>query len=366
MRIVIVKNITYIVILPDVYLKEAARRHMKQIFLFICKFIISGICAMLVLSVFALIYHNPPIAEAQPDKYTNSKFTQNTFWSYMGEGFGYGKTNNLGYIDEDQFDPSVPLIAFLGSSHTEALEVPQKKNYVSQLQNKLFDDADTGNDLQCLNLGVSGHFFNICVSNFEYLPETIQNAKHIVIETGNIVFSETQLTKMLDGQYHVDMEQRGKLYDLAQKIPYLRLFYKQYQDTKQTKATTSKEIYTDYVAYELGLTKVLEKLSNIADKYNIQLTILYHNSIDVHNRVASRKDDPRLLDVFSKCCEKYDIGFIDVTNQFVDHFNSTYELPYGFSNTTLGFGHLNKVGHSIIATELYNYLTEYAEEKNGI
>ena len=42
----------------------------------------------------------------------------------------------------------------------------------------------------------------------------------------------------------------------------------------------------------------------------------------------------------------------------LEHYNKYHELPYGFANTTPGNGHLNEVGHKIMADVIIDYLEE--------
>lgn len=335
---------------------------MKKTLLFICKLAASGILALLLLSVFALVYYNPPVAEPQPDKYTNSKFASGVFWTDMTEGIGYGKTNNLGYNEADSFDPAQPAIAMIGSSHTEALQVPQNKNYTAQLQQLLHAAGKT--KINCLNLGQSGHFLNISVSNFEYFAEAFQSVdlKCAVIEVGNLNYTPAELEKMLAGAYHSDMQERGTLYRLAQRIPYLRLLYKQFQDSRQKGGAAAETEPFDAQGYYAGVDQVMKKLSGIAAENGFPLVILYHDSIAVQGGKASRQDDPEQLAIFKDRCTENGILFVDVTDRFVEHFNATYELPYGFSNTTMGSGHLNELGHRIIAEELFDHVVQLTEE----
>ena len=334
---------------------------MKKVFSFFCKLAISALIAMVILSVFALVYYNPPRAAAQPDKYTNSKFVAGSYWSDMTEGIGYGKTNDLGYNEADAYNADAPLVAIIGSSHTEALQIPQKETYTVLLQEQLHNNGKT--DVECLNLGKSGHFFNISVSNFEYFADYFPNVECAVIETSNLHFTEQELENMLAGEYHKDMSERGGLYALAQKVPYLRLLYKQYQDSrkKESGAASAEATPFDYDAYAMGVDKVMQKISGIASEKEFSLVILYHSSVQVQNGKGSRVDDPQQVEIFRQCCEQNGIRFVDVTEQFVEHFNNTYELPYGFSNTTMGTGHLNTLGHSMIADALYGHVTEIME-----
>ena len=108
---------------------------------------------------------------------------------------------------------------------------------------------------------------------------------------------------------------------------------------------------------------MLEKLSGIARENGFPLVILYHNNISVQNKTAFRNDDAQQVEIFRDACQQNGILFVDVTNRFIDHFKNTYELPYGFSNTTMGTGHLNVLGHRIIAEELYGHIAYLTEDE---
>ena len=51
--------------------------------------------------------------------------------------------------------------------------------------------------------------------------------------------------------------------------------------------------------------------------------------------------------------------FIDTDNDFIELYKTKHILPYGFINTKVGSGHLNKYGHEVIAKRLAK------EIKNG-
>lgn len=335
---------------------------MKKTILFFCKLAISGILALAILSVLTMAYCNSPQSVAQPDKFTNNKFVSHTYWMNMMEGGGYGKTNNLGYNEQDDFDFATPMIAVLGCSHTQALEIPQNKTYTAQLQQLL--KSGGAEDIDCQNFGISAHFLNVCVSNFRYFAEAFQDAdvKCAVIETSSINYTPEEWEKMFAEEYHSDLQERNPLYTMAQKIPYLRLLYRQFQDVRKSGNTTVVEPAPfDYTGYKVGVDQVMEKLSGIAKEEGFPLVILYHNSITVQDRTASREDDAQQLEIFRDACQRNGILFVDVTNRFIDHYNNTFELPYGFSNTTMGTGHLNELGHRIIADELYGCVAQIME-----
>ena len=103
----------------------------------------------------------------------------------------------------------------------------------------------------------------------------------------------------------------------------------------------------------------MEKLSLEASRKGVSVIIVYHNTVDITPENAPvRADDAQLLDIFRRCCEDNNLSFIDATDAFLAHYRETYQMPYGFSNTKPGVGHLNETGHRIIAELVYHQITE--------
>ena len=56
--------------------------------------------------------------------------------------------------------------------------------------------------------------------------------------------------------------------------------------------------------------------------------------------------------VFKEACNDNGIVLVDMSKKFMNEYNKNYKVPYGFSNTCMAQGHLNKYGHQMIAEEL--------------
>lgn len=67
---------------------------------------------------------------------------------------------------------------------------------------------------------------------------------------------------------------------------------------------------------------------------------------------------PDSYDCFVEGCEANDILFLDMGDAFLKEYEASYEVPYGFSNTSPGTGHLNRIGHRLVAEELYKMIGE--------
>ena len=330
---------------------------MKKILVNILKLAVSGITAGVILSAFSLIYYNPPVAVPQPDKTTNSKFEENKSWSVMTEGFGYGKTDSSGYNNSYYDGCTDPDVVVIGSSQTEALQVGHRDNFVYLLNEKLATDTNADNDLKCINRGIAAHFFSVLSSNYKYVAEQYKDADYIVIEVGKVLFDAKSLDKMVEGGFHSDLEPRGKLYTIAQNIPAFRLLRLKISEflEKDGGAGGNAPTENDIAYYSDKMNLVLADIAKTSEQYGIKPIILYHNTIDIDkNTATSSKTAQEYYDAFAKCCEQNGIELLNATEAFADNYEKTYELPYGYSNTTPGTGHLNVHGHRVIAELLYD------------
>lgn len=338
---------------------------MKKTVKWIFKFFVSSVLALAILSTFCLLYYNPPTAVTQPDLYTNHRFVSNAFWSNMTEGAGWGVTNEIGYNDSTEYNPELPTVAFIGSSQVEAQQVPQKKNFVSLTSNLFRSDENDNNDFQCINLGVGGHFLHISASNFEYFAEHYDGIDYVVLEVSTIYYNEEQINKILAGEYHSDLKPRSRLYQALQSIPYFRLLAKQWQDLNGNVDLYPQEDESiNYEAYQQGMNQVIEKLANTAAEHDIQLIILYQHPLQLSaDNTAQPGNDPKVLASFTECCKNNNVPFINMDDVMIQHFEETYQLPHGFSNSTPGTGHLNTLGHRLIAQEVYDEINRLTEGK---
>ena len=329
-------------------------KNIRKKILFLAKVCISGLIAVAILSAFCLIYYNPPIAAPQKDRYTNYAFTANRRWSFMTEGWGFGKTNNLGYIDSEDSAPAAPDIIVMGSSHTEALQVSSSKNYVALTEAMLLEDADPENNYSCLNIGISGHTFGTQISNLPYLLRHFDGMKYVVIETSTFDYTPAEFQDMLDGKFHSDLAEKNALYSLAQKIPYLRLLSKQYNSLQKAENTTAEQNTAfDRDAYETAFASVAAFLAETAKTQNFEIVLLYHANDLVESPNAAAQ-----LSVVKDVCSAYGICLVDTALMLSEHYEKTHQHPYGFSNTTPGTGHLNETGHGLIAQALYEHICE--------
>lgn len=340
------------------------KKYGKQ--LWFIKFIGAFILALIFLNIFCLLYFNVAVHRPSGTGATDYVWEANKFYASAKEGFAFGVTDKDGYNNTypHKQDQSIDILV-MGSSHMEAFQVSQDENATYLLNKQLHD---RGNNNFAYNIGISGHDFLRCASDLSNALNTFKPTKYIVLETGSVSFSASNVDAVLNDTYPKIPSHDQGIIGLLQRFPYLRLTYQQLQsftgfnggndnafavaeDKMQTEALTP--------SYRDGFTQLIQKISDTAKKASIKLIIIYHPEISFSDdgalQIITNTD---YLKLFSNACSANGVIFVDMSSKFLSEYQSRRIIPYGFSNTAVGVGHLNKDGHRMVAEMLYQALTE--------
>jgi hypothetical protein len=274
----------------------------------------------------------------------------------MTEGFGYGRKNNEGFTNLEDYHAQPVDILLMGSSHMEAGQVAQNKTTAALLNSK-FNGAN-----YVYNIGTSCHDLPHITNNLETAIQYYRPQKCVIIETGSIQIGIASLEDIISSRIHrLPSYDKGIVFRL-QKIPYLRLLYKQYKSIQGNNEDELPEQVSDILdkeKYPELLDTVMQRLNKISSNSNIKLTIFYHPHLLLNkDGSASANTDTEYLELFKTACGNNGIYFIDMTGAFTEEYKRSHTLPHGFANTAVGAGHLNKNGHKIIAEELFRQINQ--------
>ena len=192
-----------------------------------------------------------------------------------------------------------------------------------------------------------------------------QPTKYIVIETGTIQFSETNLSAAINGNYAEIPSQANGVARYLQKNQLLRLAYSQMKNYFGKQESMGVESNDDLkVSVEentnRGLLEILlKRMANMVNLSGAKLIIVYHPKVSLNEDGSLRLlNDEDNLNIFSELCSENGIYFLDMSERFMEEYKSYHILPYGFTNTAVGEGHLNKYGHIMLAEELYKIMED--------
>lgn len=328
----------------------------KKYLLWIAKAIISGMIAVVLLTGFSMLYYNLPVHFDTEDGSTDYSWETNKFYSRGTEGFALGKTNNEGYLNSyDYTDETEVDILVMGSSHAEGYNVAMDESTAAVLGSLLPDRT-------VYNIGMSGHTFMRCADNLSSAIAKYSPSQYVIIETYSLDYTEDELIEAINEEVPHLPSYSGGIIGLMQKIPYFRLLYSQlegFMGGAGDADTASDTPKTKIIAGEEAYGKFFEKLKSTADEGGVQLIIVYHPKLTLteDGGVTFPKDN-ELLGMYSELCEKNGIKFLDMTQRFEKEYEEKHILPHGFSNTSVGSGHLNKNGHAMIAESLCELIKE--------
>lgn len=325
------------------------------------KITVSGIIALVILTLFSHFYYNTPTNSINKDGSTNYRRTANVFYSQGREGFGWGKTNNEGFANMFDYSDDLKIdILIMGSSHMEAYQVDMSQSTASKL-NALLEDKVV------YNIGVTGHHFLTCARNLKAALNKYHPIKYVVIETSSESFSDEDIAFVInEGTVQLENHEIG-IRGLLRRNSYLRLINKQIQDygvlTVGGNIEEAEDIEvlaeSDTANDKTLLNELLHKMSRLAEEYGVKLIIVYHPSISIASDGSfSLNTDQNALIRFKQSCDVNGVLFLDMSDRFKEEYESSYTLPYGFANSPVGSGHLNKYGHAMMADELYQLILE--------
>lgn len=328
----------------------------SKVLLWFVKAAIAFLIALIAVNGLCYIYYNIPAHYDNPSNATDYKFEASKFWSrWSPEGLAHGRTNNDGYLNKLDLGEKEINILFMGSSHGEGYNVNSDENAVAVLNDCL------DGKMYAYSIATSSHTLLTNLKNLDAAIETYQPTDYVVIEFPTIKMDLQKMQKLLDGNVARLPSQNTGIIAMLQKVPYFRLLYSQLA-TAQQADTVAKEPANDMGAYGTALNELLLKASETAEKHKVKLILLYHGHPALNaDGTLSITDDADYVSAMDTACANNHITFVNMSDTFVRYYNETHNLPYGFINTAVGVGHLNRYGHKLIGQKLYETITEAAE-----
>ncbi|MCR5421185.1 MAG: hypothetical protein K6E98_09270 [Lachnospiraceae bacterium] len=290
---------------------------------------------------------------------TNEIYYPESRFITAAEGWSTGRFDINGYLNDEESYNRDEYVLVMGSSHTMGKEVPNGYNFCEIL--------DKQYDIPVYNIAMDGHFLNDNISGFSAALSQFDKAHKVVIEVsqdGLKVLTADMLKQALH-QKEYDVNRTGPNIvagmstvdrlkaELQTWFPY-RILIKQkinaLRASDKGEEEFSKEEFYDSLSEALGF---------IRSKYDKPIIILYHPNLEIDKNGEAYVSPNYKKQILEKACVENNILFEDMTDLFIEEYNSENKLPHGFMNTAPGSGHLNKTGHKLIAQKLNSVLKTY-------
>lgn len=335
---------------------------MKKTFAWLLKAAAAGLIALTALCLFCALYYNVPVHYANETGATEYYWEPNRFYSKGTEGFALGRTNNEGFNNLRDYSEGEKIdILLMGSSNMEGFNVAQEDNAAAQL-NALMDG-----EKYTYNIGTAGHTLPYCIKHLRSALARYAPKDYVVIEANAVGFAPEELEAVLEERLPDIPSHSGGAIELLQKLPYLRLFYTKYvkgmNDGDAVDAGEKAAEKADAENYARLLDALMEKVARECEAAQVQPMLVYDPAIRVDKEGnAYVETDEEQLGAMRTACEKNGVLFLDLGGAFLTEYNENYRLPFGFTNTEPGGGHINKWGHRIFAQEVCRVIRETESE----
>lgn len=330
----------------------------------ILQWVAAGFFAVLFCNILLCFYHRPAGWIERTQSATNAIWRPGSTMIMGTEGRGVYHVDKDGYLNAD-LPRQEDYCLVLGASYTQGKEVRFGERYTDLLNNML---AESNDKLAVYNCSQDAKFLPGIINDFYAITQEFADAESIVIETGNTDFTVKELVAACE-QHGYDENQRGsvltenmsamqrlKLY-VKEGLPIYTILKSQLAAMKGVDATV-RNAEDEPVADSVQEESLHAALALIRSQYDGMLVILYHPTVSLTENGEMEIDVQETTSMFRTACEANDILFVDVSEAFLEAYEKEYAVPYGFSNTTMGTGHLSADGHRVIAEELYNVLKE--------
>ena len=319
---------------------------------------ISGCLALFLLSGVTYMYNYTGVHIANPARTTDYTWESNQLKSNMTEGFARFRMDSCGFNNTEPSKKERVDILLMGSSHMEAVQIAPEDNTASRL-NRLLPGLYT------YNIGMSGHEIYNNVSNMSDAVSVYNPVQYVLLETGTVELEEDAMKKVIGGAFpRIPSYDSGILYLVQKKIPAVKCIYKQLEDwmaagrnpfasNRPEDGAVISETPYDSQGYRKTLDSFLKKAVASVCEHGAKMIIFYHPTMELDSSGSLfNPTDPEALETFRETCESNGIIFVDMEKDYEQLYEREHRLPYGFINTAVGVGHLNKYGHKTVADRL--------------
>ena len=327
---------------------------MKSVVCWCFKATIAAICSLVLLSAFTLVYTHTGVHITNDTGATDYKWEPNQYKSTMSEGFSWFCMNEDGFNNSfNVSDVEEINILLMGSSHMEAVNVPKVDNTAFRLNNTDLQELTT------YNIGMSGHTIYTCVKNMKAAVDEYEPTDYIIVETGTVALEEDKMQEVLDGKLTtIPSHDNGLMYKI-QKFPCILPLYREIGNW----VSVGKKEYTETIfpspntfpdKYRLTLNSFFDMIIDSSDGRKVIL--VYHPTLQFNEDGSVIEESDTQL--FQTACKEHGIEFVDMFDDFTNEYMNNHNLTHGFINTEVGVGHLNSIGHKLIANRISKVIRE--------
>ena len=293
---------------------------------------------------------------------------------FSSEGYSRGRFNSLGFNDNEPLVGEIAQrILVLGDSYTESFQVARKGSYV-QIFEDLLNQGRAKKSIDVLKFARDGltpaHYPLLFKRAAGLSPDLI--VLQFWAHSGGDLYDDNIICTYTDSGVIQSLESRPRIEDqgkekvrfiinhsalayytlrrfkpIIMKVVYGVLNFCVKKDKKDTQGVRKSILRTtdDMTARMVFiLNKIRASSRKIVVFYIPEPGIFFRKNINYESQT---------LRALRRASQETGVVFIDLTDTFKEHYMKTSQPLNGFANTLPGTGHLNSLGHRIVARTLF-------------
>ena len=327
----------------------------------ILQWVCAVVLAMGIVSVLGFFYYRP-IGWLERDKNATSAIWEpSTVLVNCIEGIGITRIDSHGYANPWGKELDQELVLCIGASYVQSKEVMENQKYTALLNEKL----SSGDKLKVYNLSRDAYMYPEIVAGFSAAVEEFPQTKIAVIDVSSTDYSLEELEGALVQREYSKDQVGDKLYANLSAMEKIKIKIKDYlpitsilkHQLSQIQKGTKEDVINKEQVQEISkaeyMAAVDATMKQMKKNFAGKIIILYHPIVLLNEDGTISLKEQKYQELFAEACEQNGIVFVDMGEDFLQAYEEDYILPYGFHNTTMGEGHINKYGHEMIADKLY-------------
>ena len=317
--------------------------------------------AFVILNCVCFIYYKPSAWITRKDGVTDGVRRPYSITVMGTEGYGVTKLDANGFANDNKPLIENGYVLAMGAFHTQGKEVGSGKKYTDILNDYIIGNENE--QLAVYNVASDANYLPSLIKRFAAGIEEFPNASTVILEIGSTNYEEALIKDSLEQVRYNENETAEALFSNCDIFTKLKKNGKEYIPLyalmqKNMRALNKEEKITIDVKYDTDEYSELMDcaMKLIRSEYDGNILFVYHPKVEICENGALVCNRDETVKTFKKICEDNNIFFVDTGDAFIEHYAETCEVPYGFSNTTMGTGHLNETGHKILANVIYEEL----------
>ncbi len=276
------------------------------------------------------------------------------------EGYSISTIDKNGFSNPDK-ELAEDYVLMMGASHSVGKEMAPDKKY-SVLVNDYLADDDL---LHTYNIAMEGVFLPLQIKYFKSGVEAFDRASVVTIEIVGTDYSLEEFQDAIENQVDYDERDTADGFYRLSKTMQIRKIGRSFLplfaliDSNIEAYRNARAVQEPYEVDETEYKKVInDALALIRSEYDKPIVFIYHPKLAIREDGSIELKYSETWEIFKEACINNNIDVIDSGNDILKLYNEQHKVPYGFSNTSMGTGHLNKAGHEMLAEEIIEYLEE--------